>query len=188
MKTLLFTFSVLLVSSFAGRDADLIYSIENANVTFVSDAPLENIMASSTDVKGLINFSDNTFAIFVEMNSFNGFNSQLQKEHFNENYVESIEFPKAIYKGKIIEPININQNGKFNIRSKGNLEIHGITKEHIIPVTLRVEGSMIFIEADFSVNLGDYEISIPRIVSQKISKNIKVSINAKMSLYQSAEN
>ncbi len=42
----------------------------------------------------------------LKVNSFKGFNSALQKEHFNENYMESENFPYASFEGKIIEDID----------------------------------------------------------------------------------
>jgi hypothetical protein len=53
------------------------------------------------------------------MRSFQGFNSPLQKEHFNENYVESDKFPEASFKGKIIEDQDLTVDGTYELRAKG---------------------------------------------------------------------
>lgn len=188
MQVVLYILSIFLIAAFSIQDSRLIYSIEKANVTFISDAPLEEITAKTTGVKGLVNFTDNTFAISVDMKTFAGFNSQMQREHFNENYIESNKYPLAYYKGKIIEPVDLNQKGKLVLRSKGDIEIHGIAREVIIPIILTIEENRINLEADFNINLSDFKISIPRIVSQKISENIEVRIDAELSLYKSSEN
>ena len=53
-------------------------------VHFKSDAPLELIQASSRELAGVINCENLTFAYTIPINSFEGFNSPLQKEHFRE--------------------------------------------------------------------------------------------------------
>ena len=54
------------------------------------------------------------------MRSFQGFNSPLQKEHFNENYVESDKFPDASFKGKVIEDVDLSKDGTYEVRAKAN--------------------------------------------------------------------
>ena len=71
-----------------------IYAQENmfftdkGSINFTSDAPLEVIKAESEKLAGIINLGDRTFTFSIPMNSFNGFNSALQRTHFNENYLE----------------------------------------------------------------------------------------------------
>ncbi len=54
------------------------------------------------------------------MESFQGFNSTLQREHFNENYIESDKYPEARFSGKVIEDIDFSKDGTYIIRAKGN--------------------------------------------------------------------
>src|SRR4051812_21099456 len=80
-----------------------------AEISFTSNAQLEVISASSTKVVGIINTSNSEFAFRVEIRSFNGFNSELQRQHFYENYMETEKFPTASFSGKIIEQIDFSQ-------------------------------------------------------------------------------
>ena len=72
-------------------------------VQFTSEAPLELIKASSDKLKGAIDTAKKTFAFAVEISSFKGFNGDLQREHFHENYIETGKFPTATFSGKFIE-------------------------------------------------------------------------------------
>jgi polyisoprenoid-binding protein YceI len=56
------------------------------------------------------------------------FEKALMQEHFNENYVESDKYPKATFKGSILDFDNITTSEKA-LDVKGNLTIHGKTKE-----------------------------------------------------------
>ena len=153
---------------------------ENGNMHFKSDAPLELIEASSTALKGVFNPENGGFAFSVEIRSFQGFNSPLQREHFNENYLESKRFPKATFSGKIIEEVDFYSKGIHEVRAKGILDIHGLKQERIIKGKLSINQEGIGIEARFSVLLEDHQISIPRIVHQKIAKEIMVDMEILM--------
>ena len=79
---------VILAQSTSG-----IYIAKKNLVTFNSKTQTELIKASSSELKGIIDSEKRIFAFTVAMKTFDGFNSPLQKEHFNENYMESEKFP-----------------------------------------------------------------------------------------------
>ena len=155
-----------------------IYLSRNGKISFVSDAPLEVIKASTTNLKGAINLSDRTFLFTIENNTFKGFNSPIQQEHFYENYMETQKYPVSSFQGKIIEPIKTDNKLKQVVRAKGILNIHGVEQERIIKGTLQMSGDHIYIHAEFTVPLEDHNIRIPRIVYQKIAEVIQVTIDA----------
>ncbi len=154
------------------------YNLKEGSVYFKSDAPLELIEAESKDLKGILDVEKSTFAFSIPMNSFRGFNSGLQREHFNENYLESTRFPNATFSGKVIEQIDFTKDGEYTVRAKGKLTIHGIEQERIIRSTVIVGNGKINISSRFTVLLKEHEIDIPRIVFQKIAEEIEVKIAA----------
>ena len=156
------------------------YTAKTARIDFTSDAELELIQASSSHVQGLIDPATNQFAFSVDVKSFRGFNSELQREHFNEKYMESERFPKARFSGKIIEQIDYKINGTYDVRAKGNLEIHGIKQTRIIKGKITVRDNQLRIEAGFKVPLSDHSIAIPTIVKQKIATEIEVDFTSSM--------
>lgn len=149
----------------------------NGKVQFSSEAPLELIKAVSDKLKGAIDRSKNTFAFAVEINTFKGFNGELQREHFHENYMETELFPTASFAGKIIEQVDFSVNETFEVRAKGLFTVHGVAKERIIKGTLVVKDGTISIKASFTVRLEDHDIKVPKIVYEKIAEEIKVEIN-----------
>ena len=177
MKTPIIILIILVASSFTSNLGE-VFIANNGTIAFSSDAPLELIQAKSKRLKGAINTSQNTFAFAVLMSSFQGFNSALQREHFNENYMETHKFPKATFKGKILETINYSKNGTHRITAKGTLSMHGVKKERTIKSTLKIEKGKLYITSDFKVPLSDHNIAIPKIVTRKIATEIKVKLNA----------
>jgi polyisoprenoid-binding protein YceI len=158
------------------------FTIEKSQLNFVSNAELELIKASTDVVQGLIDPDNNQFAFSVDVKTFKGFNSELQREHFNEKYLESELYPKAKFVGKIIEPVDFSQNNTLDVRAKGELDIHGQKQTRIIKARITVNNGSLKIESHFMVPLDDHNIAVPTIVRQKIATEITVDFNATMVL------
>ncbi|MBX2890791.1 MAG: YceI family protein [Saprospiraceae bacterium] len=157
-----------------------VFRCENGKVAFKSDAPLESITAKSNKLRGIIDTAKQTFAWTVEIKTFEGFNSPLQREHFNENYMESRKYQKASFAGKIIEQIDFQKNGTYTVRAKGNLNIHGVEQERIIKSQLELSGNKLRVQSTFTVPLADHDITIPKVVYQKIAEEITVTVDAEL--------
>lgn len=173
----LFWCFLMMFSVSAQQKASDIFESGISRVEFVSEAPLELIKASSSELKGLIRESDRTFAFSIPNRSFKGFNSPLQQEHFYENYIEVDKYPTSTFEGKIIETVNFNQNREYTIRAKGMLDIHGVKQERVIRVMLRVENGQLQASSQFDVVLEDHKITIPKMVYQKLSEKITVTVS-----------
>lgn len=164
----------------AGTTQSKIYTTNTGQMHFRSEAPLELINAVSKELKGAIDVSKKTFAFRIRINSFEGFNSPLQKEHFNENYMESVKLPEATFTGKIIEDLDFLKNGTYSIRAKGILTIHGVEQERIIRNEIEIQNGFIKIKSSFIVLLSDHNIPIPRVVKEKLANEIKVELLAEL--------
>lgn len=153
---------------------------KDGNTKFTSEAPLELIKAQSNKTTGVIDCANKTVAFSIDIDSFDGFNSGLQKEHFKENYMETERYPKATFKGKLIEDVDFNKNGTYAVRAKGIFNIHGTEKEKIVKVKITVKDKEILVDASFEVPLEDHNIKIPKVVNQKIASIIMVEVKASL--------
>ncbi len=108
------------------------------------------------------------------------FEKALMQEHFNENYMESTKFPKATFKGKIDDAskVDFNKDGSYSPTFSGDLTLHGVTKQVKVPVTVKVKDGKPTATANFSVTLADHGISIPSVVSDKLAKEAKITVDA----------
>lgn len=172
-QILLVLFSLILFGSKAQ-----IYTCKTGTIKFVSEAPLELIKAQSAKASGVVDAATKNVAFSVEIDSFEGFNSGLQKEHFRENYMETQKYAKATFKGKIIEDVDLAKAGTYTVRAKGTFSIHGAEKEQILKVKITIKDNTILIETNFDVQLEDYNIKVPKLVNQKIASIIGVEVNA----------
>jgi polyisoprenoid-binding protein YceI len=172
--------AILLVFLATHIQAQKRYEIDKGKIDFTSNAAIELITGSDEKVQGLVDPAKNTFAFIVNMKGFSGFNSALQKEHFNEKYLETDKFYQATFSGSFIDPVNYEKEGVYKVQAKGFLTIHGIKQTRIIPGTITIAKGKMVIDANFVVPLADHGIKIPEIVSQKIATEINVKLKFDM--------
>jgi activator of HSP90 ATPase len=155
-----------------------IYMCKDGNTKFTSEAPLELIKAQSNKTSGVLDITSKNVAFTVAIETFDGFNSGLQKEHFRENYMETTKYKAATFKGKIIEDLDFSKNGTHTVRAKGTFNIHGAEKEKIVKTKITIKDKEITVETSFEVPLDDHNITIPKVVNQKIASIILVEVKA----------
>lgn len=168
----LFFFSMLYAAN--------VYIIKSSKIRFKSEAPLETIIAESSELKGMLDLQSKNFAFTVNNESFKGFNSPLQREHFNDNYLDTDKYPVISYTGRIIDEIDFNKPGTYTVRAKGMMNVKGINRERLIKSVVEVKANSIKITSEFTVLLDDYSIRIPRVVNQKIAPEIQITLSANL--------
>ena len=157
-----------------------IYYSNKGIISFRSEAQQELIKASSSSLTGVLDPANRTFVFKVSIRSFQGFNSALQKEHFNEKYLESEKYPEAFFNGKIIEDLDLSIDGNYDVRAKGKLNLHGVEMERIIRSNVVVQNRKMNIESHFSISLSDHNIKIPKVVHEKIASEILIDLKVEL--------
>lgn len=177
-------FAVILV--FGLYPKEKLYKSTEGSVAFFSEAPLENIDATSKNIVSVINTSNNEIAFSVAINSFQFDNSKMRQD-FNENFMESSRYADATYKGKINEKINWEEDGTYKVTSKGVLTIHGVAKQRTDTATVKIRSGVVSLKSNFSVRVSDHEIKIPKILFQKIAEVVAVKLDVDYSEYPQSE-
>ncbi|MEP7235981.1 MAG: YceI family protein, partial [Ignavibacteriota bacterium] len=97
---------------------------------------------------------------------------------FNENYVESDKYPKSTYKGKIdnFNTVDLTKDGTYPVTITGALTIHGETKDVPAKGKITVKDGKVSATSSFKITLSDFNIEIPSIVKDKISKTVKINV------------
>ena len=162
---------------FIGHASAQRYMTREAEVSFLSDTDaIEVVAAINQQVGAVIDLSQGTIAFQLQMRAFD-FEIALMEEHFNENYVESDIYPKATFKGKLAE-IPEDLSSVQELQVEGVMDFHGVSKQLIIPVRMGlVEGKLIG-TSEFNLLCSDFNIKIPKIVSDKIANEIEVTVKA----------
>lgn len=155
------------------------YFSKTAKVSFVSEAPIEKIVATNNSGYLVMDVATGQLEMSVLIKAFQ-FDKALMQEHFNENYMESDKYPKAFFKGRIenISALSLTNDGTYQADVVGNLTIHGIIKPFSTHAKMIVNGGKISAEGNFEVAIADYGIEVPKVVRDNIAKQVMVSIRA----------
>lgn len=159
-----------------------LYVCKNARITIFSSALIEDIKAVSVAGISVFNSSTGELNFSVPISSFK-FEKAFMQQHFNSDYMESDKYPRAIFKAKIQEHVDVSKDGIYPVNAEGNLTVHGITKARTISGTISIKNGIITMTSEFIVKCADHHIDIPQILFYHIAENIKVNISATDILY-----
>ena len=154
-----------------------VYQTKTGKIKFFSSTKAEDIEAvnNQTDVK----FATNGQLVFTVLIRGFVFPNALMQEHFNENYMESASFPKARFMGTIdnLAAIIFSKNGKYNVTTSGNIEIHGVKQnlKNIAGVVEVVDGK-IKLNSIFKIKVKDFGIK-GNYIGEKIANEIDITID-----------
>lgn len=159
--------------------AQKVYATKSGQIYFNATGALVKIAAVNNQVDS--KFVDATGQIIfgVLVKGFK-FENQLMEDHFNENYMESTQFPKADFKGYItnIKEINFAKDGAYPIQVEGTLTIHGVAQKTTTKGTLTLAQGKASIEGDFSVKVKEYGIK-GLYLGDKIANEAIIKLNCK---------
>ena len=168
-------FAIVLIASLHSLAAQEKMSTKTGKVTFEASVPsFEEVKGKNEATTCVLNAQTGEIASLAMIKGFR-FKVALMEEHFNENYLESDKYPKATFRGKIdgFKASELSEVQK-NYTIRGKLELHGKSKEITAPAKIRKTAGGIEIITDFVVNTNDFEIGIPAVVRNKVSKNVNV--------------
>jgi hypothetical protein len=172
---------LLLIASCSLPAAAQKFFTRNGIVKFDATAPNspETIKAINKSGTCVLDKSSGALEMAVLVKGFL-FERALMQEHFNENYMESSKYPKAVFTGKLDNPaaVDTGKDGTYKVNASGTLTMHGVSKAVTVPVTFTVKGGKPSASVSFSIALADYNIAVPSVVADKVNKNVSISISA----------
>lgn len=154
------------------------YFTREGKVSFTSEAPLEKIEAQNEKATSVLDASTGQIQFAILIKAFQ-FEKALMQEHFNENYMESSKFPKAIFKGQItdISGLDFKQDGTYEVVVAGAITIHGVEKEVEAPGKIVIKDGVISANSTFEVTVADFDIEIPKVVRENIAKAVVIKVD-----------
>ena len=179
MKRLIILIAIImLVIPFASAQK---FMTKNGTIRFFSDGQMEKIEAYNHQVNSALDASSGNFVFKVLIKSFE-FEKALMQEHFNENYMQSDQFPNSTFSGKVtnLKEINFGKDGVYKAIVEGDLTMHGITNKVKTNGTFEVKAGKIVGKTTFNVLIKDYNIAIPKAVVKNIADNVQIDVNVAM--------
>lgn len=163
-------------------NAQKVYATKTGQIFFNASGGIEKIAAVNNQVDS--KFVDATgqivFAVLVKGFKFE---NQLMEDHFNENYMESTQFPKADFKGYIknIKEVDLTKDGKNTVNIEGSLTIHGVAQKVSATGVLEINQGKPTLIGEFSIKIKDFGIK-GLYIGEKIANEAKIKVNCKYTI------
>ncbi len=172
-------FSLFFLLTLAVTSQAQLFSTRSGIVSFFSSTPLEDIKAVNSDVESKLLSTTGQLTFMLLVKGFR-FPNEMMEDHFNESYLESDKFPKADFKGMItnITSINFSKDGVYPAAVKGNLTIHGVTKEVFGNGTITIKYGKPTAACKFPVKVRDYNIT-GKIIGKELAEVVTVSVDCR---------
>lgn len=188
--SLVIAIAALLPVSAMAQDFSFNVDSKFVNITFESQMEVEDILGSSNEVSGSLNFDGRkgNFSLAVPVSSLKT-GIEMRDEHMRSPmWLDAVAHPEIKFEGDRIKALG---DGKYEVT--GNFTMHGVTRPltvvvatRLIPAVRAAELMMgdvdwIRVRASFKVSLSDFGVKIPDMAAAKVSDEwtIKVSLFAK---------
>ncbi|MBB6372162.1 YceI family protein [Chryseobacterium shigense] len=175
MKKLVLISSILF---FAGSVSAQKYSSKTGSVSFEASVPLfEDVYAKDDSNVVVLNTDNGEMASVSVVKNFH-FKTKLMEEHFNESYAETAKYPKATFKGKIVNFDKTKLTAspqKYTVQ--GTLNFHGVDKAVSSAAAVYTKDGKIYMQGSFVAKPADHKVTIPKMVTKKIAESVNVEYN-----------
>lgn len=172
MNLRIFTSLVLIVFTqvlFAQKN----YSTTSAQVRFIAQDDSDIDALNKAAVCRLQSNGDLSFIMLIKDFKFEI--ADMQK-HFNEEYMESDQFPRAFFNGKItnFNTVNFSKDGKYPVNVSGVMQVHGVNKTLETTGFIEIKGGVPKASAQFVVRLKDFKIGgiLIKLVADKMNIDV----------------
>jgi len=172
MNLRIFTSLVLIVFTqvlFAQKN----YSTTSAQVRFIAQDDSDIDALNKAAVCRLQSNGDLSFIMLIKDFKFEM--ADMQK-HFNEEYMESDQFPRAFFNGKItnFNTVNFSKDAKYPVNVSGVMQVHGVNKTLETTGFIEIKGGVPKASAQFVVRLKDFKIGgiLIKLVADKMNIDV----------------
>lgn len=176
---LLFVFLLLgtiLLSSTPKKAYGQSFLTKSGHVEFDSSVPLHSFTGTSDRLVGKITLSDSTVDFYVDVHTLETGIGKRDRDMLGT--LEADQYPFAEFYGKIISDFNSKSTEPQDITVQGSFKIHGVSNEVVVSGTLQRTSNGLKAEAQWTLNMKDYNIEPPGILFYRVSEEIQVSISA----------
>ncbi len=168
-KILCFTVGILLI--YGSISAQKVYSTRNGKISFIAPND-EDVKAVNNEVTSRL--SDNGAMSFSCLIKGFKFAYAEMQDHFNTEYLQSNTYPRADFKGTItnLKEVVFTKNGTYKAIVKGDLTLHGVTKNITVNGTITVKDGKMTAIASFPILMKDFKID-----ASSVTEKVKAEIN-----------
>jgi len=96
------------------------------------------------------------------------------QDHFNTQYLQSSQFPRADFTGSVtnIKSVNFTKDGSYPVQVTGNLTLHGVTKKVAASGTIVIAKGKPLAKANFPIRIKDFGVNAP-----DVTEKVTIAVN-----------
>jgi len=158
---------------------DLVYMTRSGYAEFTSHVPLHSFTGESNHLTGLIDPSENIVDFYLDLNTLKTGIGKRDRDMYNTLNVE--KHPFAEFTGFLDSPIDMELTEKQDVEVTGDFTLNGIGREVTISGTIQKNEGQLLLEAEWILNLNDYNIEPPGILFYRVNEEQEVRIEATLS-------
>ncbi|MEX2455710.1 MAG: YceI family protein [Balneolaceae bacterium] len=143
---------------------------------FTSHVPLHSFTGKSNHLTGMIDPSERVVDFYIDLNTLKTGIGKRDRDMYSTLNVE--EHPFAEFTGTLNSPIDMESTEKQTVEVTGDFTIHGVSREVTIPGTIQKNEDHLLLEAEWTLNLNDYNIEPPGILFYRVNEEQEVRIEA----------
>ena len=149
------------------------FNLDKSFISYDGKHPAHNWTGISNEIQGsfeldLDNLTKSRVDLFVPVFSFDSKNASRDSNMLD--VVEEYYYPYVRFVSTKIE----KNNNEFEVT--GNIIFHVVTKEFSIPVSFNKKDSAIIINSEFSIQLTDFKIKRPSLLTVKIRNKVDIKV------------
>lgn len=160
--------------------------------TFFSTTPLEDITGLSGGITGSVTFNVNDIKtlkgkLIVPVATIKTGIDTRDGHMRDAGWLDAAKFPEITFEIKKVSDVKVISDNRLSAKVTGDYTMKGVTKEVTSDATIsyldesevtksRAPGDLLGVQAKFNVKLSDYGVN-NKVVGQKVSENIEVSVN-----------
>jgi hypothetical protein len=155
------------------------YFTKTAQTVLIARTQAGPILAHNQQGFCVIDLKNGTVTMQVLMKSY-GFKHAFIQEAFNDTYLESSKYPKAVFKGNIkqYKNIKLNKNAVYTVDIEGIMTAHGQSQNLLTKAQIEVKNNQLICKSRFKLKPQSYNIKLPTFIAQAIGESIEIKLEA----------
>jgi polyisoprenoid-binding protein YceI len=149
----------------------------NGRAVFESKASTETFQGVSPNLVGLVNMTDSTVDFYLDLNTLKT-GISLRDRAMRDQYLETKTFPFAEFKGRLRTLFDQTLRVSQPVVAQGLFTVHGVPRPiDVVGTITPLDADRLRLEAEWSLNLNDHDITVPSFLMLRLSETIRISID-----------
>ncbi len=157
-------------------EENVVYFTDSGYAEFTSSVPLHTFTGRSDHLTGLIDPEVNLVDFYLDLSTLRTGIDRRDRDMFRTLEVD--DYPFAEFTGSLTSSFDFQSSDKQSVAVTGDFTIHGITREKKVEGTLQNEGGNLKLEAEWIIDITNYDIEPPGILFYRVRDEMEVRIEA----------